>query len=239
MEIEQQPIAALTGFEQNPRTISAAKLASLKESIRTLGLFKPLLVWPDENGTLVVIGGNQRLRAVREMVADSQIEMKEIPTIRYTGSRAQAHTIALRDNNSDGDWDWNELAGYVAELDKLTSATDDLSMTLTGFDDNLLQDLRDLAGSVDADLNRFGSALSDQPEEPEPEPVVEDPEDDAQAKRQIARFTVGSVRGVISAEDYRRFLSVWQTHSDLTKSTDVPTILDSILRELEPVAEAK
>jgi len=238
MEIEYQPIGKLSGFEKNPRTISAAKLASLKESILSLGLFKPLLVWSDEQGGLVVIGGNQRLRAVREMVAADQIDLKDVPTIRYVGSQAQAKTIALRDNNSDGEWDWNALAGYISELDKLTDATDGLSMTLTGFDDNLLQDLRDLSGAVDADLNRFGSDLMDEMDESEPEPIEDAVEDDPQSKRQIARFTVGSIRGVITAEDYRRFLSVWQAHSELTKSTDVPTILGSILSDLEPVAKA-
>lgn len=244
MEIENQMLANLSGFEDNPRTISAAGVRKLKESITRFGLFKPLLIWENEAGRLVVIGGNQRLRAMREMVSDKQMEVDGVPCVRFNGTEAEARTVALRDNNSDGDWDWEDLGKYIAKLDNLSDSTD-LHLGLTGFDDTVIQDLRDLAGAVDADLTRFSNAETEDDEDAlydDEDDFEEEESEDPSTRRQIARFTVGSIRGVIGVEHYRRFLRCWQQHSDITKSTDIQTILDSILNALdvdntpEPVA---
>ena len=119
-------------------------------------------------------------------------------------------------------------------------------MSLTGFDDTLLQDLRDLSTAVDSNLDRYTSELEDEPE-PEvdedadqdaadldiDEQESDDVEHDPKTGRQVARFTVGSIRGQIGVDQYRRFLHVWQVHSDSTGSTDIKTILDSLLSNLE------
>jgi len=235
MEIENQKIANLSGFEDNPRTITASGVRKLKASITRFGLFKPLLVWENDAGRLVVIGGNQRLRVMREMVSDQQLPDDVIPCVRFDGSEAEARTVALRDNNADGDWAWEDLGKYIADLDKL-SADADLNIGLTGFDDTVIQDLRDLAGAVDSDLTRFSTAENEEDEDDlfdDGDDAEEADAEDPNTRRQIARFTVGSIRGVIGVEHYRRFLRCWQQHSDITKSTDIQTILASILTALD------
>ena len=56
---------ALRTFASNPRTISEERLATLRESIRTFGVYSPLVVRPSEvAGTWDVLAGNARLRAL-------------------------------------------------------------------------------------------------------------------------------------------------------------------------------
>lgn len=56
-------ISELKEWEKNPRTIRDDDYKLLRKNIRELGMFKPLLVMPDG----VVLGGNMRLKAYREM----------------------------------------------------------------------------------------------------------------------------------------------------------------------------
>jgi len=247
MELINTPINDLKPFDSNPREISDKKLDELKKSIQTFGLFKPILVWKDHDENLVVIGGNQRLRAITEMVSSNEIEMDTIPTIRWDGDKASAHTIALRDNNSDGDWAWDSLGNYIAELESMSQESG-LDLSLTGFEPTLIQDLKDLSTSVDSNLDRFTSKIEDDDDDEELDlseeslddedddiesPLSTDVESDSKTGRQVARFTVGSIRGQIGVEQYRRFLHVWQVYSDSTGSTDIKTILDSLLTDLE------
>lgn len=146
MQIETVSLSSLSSFEDNPRRISSDALARLKESIRSLGLFKPLLSWRDAGDRLVVIGGNQRLRAIREMVAAGEVEEGPIPVVVYDGDEVSARTIALRDNASEGEWEWASLASYVTDLEALArEAAIDLDLTLTGFDAKTLDGLHALA----------------------------------------------------------------------------------------------
>jgi hypothetical protein len=146
MQIDTVSLSALSSFEDNPRRISSDALARLKESIRSLGLFKPLLSWRDAGDRLIVIGGNQRLRAIREMVAAGEIEESPIPVVVFDGDEVSARTIALRDNASEGEWEWASLASYVTDLEALArDAAVDLDLTLTGFDAKTLDGLHALA----------------------------------------------------------------------------------------------
>lgn len=104
----------------NPRRIDAARLASLKDSmlndpdgVRD----RPLIALPD--GT--VIAGNMRLAAAREMGWET------IPTVFHDYDEQQARLVALRDNNSWGEWEDQSLAALLRELEE-----QDVDLELTG-----------------------------------------------------------------------------------------------------------
>jgi hypothetical protein len=234
IEIEYRNISLLSGFEDNPRSIDESGIKKLIDSIKQFGLFKPLLVWENSGGRLVVIGGNQRLRALRTMKDAGDQFPAEIPTIEFKGSEKAARIIALRDNKSDGDWDWQKLPTYVASL---TSMADDsqLDPELMGFGKEDLEDLIELAGSSDADLDRYSTAedtedafIEDNESGLSPEAAAKD-----KVRKRFARFVIGNVRGRITVNHYGEWLEVFEKYSDRLGTTDIPVIFAAMLDDLE------
>lgn len=122
MEVRHIPLAELSPMEGNPREISDDGLDRLKRSLMQHGLFRPLLGWEDpETGTVTVIGGNQRLRAISELAdAGKQptgLDLSAVPVVLYEGSWAQARAVAVRDNTYDGDWDLDSLQTWLTSVE--------------------------------------------------------------------------------------------------------------------------
>jgi hypothetical protein len=97
-------IKKLKPNSKNPRTISKKKFERLKKSItdfpKMLEL-RPIVV--DEN--FVVLGGNMRLRALKEL------GIKETFYIQQNDlTDEQKKQFVIKDNASYGDWDWDTLA---------------------------------------------------------------------------------------------------------------------------------
>lgn len=89
---------------KNPRTIKKAQLDKLIKSIddfpEMLEL-RPLVV--DEN--MVVLGGNMRLKALREL------KYTRVPYIQIEGlTEEQKEQFVIKDNVNYGDWDWDVLS---------------------------------------------------------------------------------------------------------------------------------
>lgn len=118
MKTEIQKIKDLKINPKNPRVIKDIKykrlLKSIEEFPEMLEL-RPIMV--DENN--IVLGGNMRLKACREL------KKKEVPTIRYTEEIHKAsylykekkipyeeacEQLVIKDNASFGEWDWDVLA---------------------------------------------------------------------------------------------------------------------------------
>jgi hypothetical protein len=89
---------------KNPRTIKKDKFEKLKKSIKELPKMlelRPIVV--DED--LVVLGGNMRLQAIKEL------GIKEVHYIQVNElSEEQKNQFIIKDNASFGDWDWDILA---------------------------------------------------------------------------------------------------------------------------------
>ena len=104
MRIIRVPIDQAVLWEKNPRGIKKADFERLKKQIKELGEYKPL-VGVEKDGKFVILGGNMRLRAYRELgvkevdisVVDAKTESAEI---RY----------ALSDNDRAGYYDEDQLA---------------------------------------------------------------------------------------------------------------------------------
>lgn len=202
----------LEPLEKNPRTISAEKRASLVRSIRELGLFRPLLVWSRADGEAVVIGGNQRLPILKELVSAGTPLVHEdgqrapgVPVTWFRGTEQQARIVALRDNANDGDWNYPLLTEYLSDLRE--GGADDALLALSGFDADALQDL---AGAYAA-----SSAPAPAPEPvppaatPPAPPAVPTPTGPLQdPAEQLVGVTIGHIRGKIKAPTYERLVKV-------------------------------
>lgn len=91
----------------NPRTIEERDFKKLCQSLIDNPEFfyaRPIIL-SNRTGILVAIAGNMRLRAAIE------IGMKEVPTVLIPNlSEDQEKEIIIRDNVSNGKWDWDILA---------------------------------------------------------------------------------------------------------------------------------
>lgn len=99
----------LEGLPSNPRNITREKLALLKKSVQEhpdMLSLRGLLVYQLDNGHYIAIGGNMRLKAMKELgytEAPCVIVPKETPI-----EEIKAYSII--DNNGFGKWDWDMLA---------------------------------------------------------------------------------------------------------------------------------
>ena len=96
------------GLPSNPREITRDALDKLVRSIQEcpeMLEYRELLVYP-YNGSLVIIGGNMRYRALMELGIKTAY-IKELPADMPVDKLRE---ITLKDNIAYGKWDWDELA---------------------------------------------------------------------------------------------------------------------------------
>ena len=93
---------------KNPRLIKDDKFKKLVKSIQEFPDMlnkRPLIVFTDVDGKYVVLGGNMRLKACKE------IGLKEIPIILADEwTEEQKAEFLIKDNVGFGEWDWDNLA---------------------------------------------------------------------------------------------------------------------------------
>jgi ParB-like chromosome segregation protein Spo0J len=93
---------------KNPRIIKDGKFQKLVKSIQEFPDMlnkRPLIVFTDVDNKYVVLGGNMRLKACKE------IGLKEIPIIvADEWTEEQKNEFLIKDNVGFGEWDWDSLA---------------------------------------------------------------------------------------------------------------------------------
>jgi ParB-like chromosome segregation protein Spo0J len=93
---------------KNPRIIKDGKFQKLVTSIKEFPDMlnkRPLVVFTDVDNKYVVLGGNMRLKACKE------IGLKEIPIIiADEWTEEQKNEFLIKDNVGFGEWDWDSLA---------------------------------------------------------------------------------------------------------------------------------
>jgi ParB-like chromosome segregation protein Spo0J len=136
---------------KNPRIIKDGKFQKLVKSIQEFPDMlnkRPLIVFTDVDNKYVVLGGNMRLKACKE------IGLKEIPIIvADEWTEEQKNEFLIKDNVGFGEWDWDSLAN---EWD--TEKLDDWGLNVPEFstdidysildDEDLADDLLDMANGV-------------------------------------------------------------------------------------------
>jgi len=107
MDIKRVPISDVEVWEKNPRNIKTEDFERLKKQIEELGVYKPLICY-QENGRYVTLGGNMRLRALKELKhRDIDISIVKAKT------EAMKIKYALSDNDRVGIYMEQELAELV------------------------------------------------------------------------------------------------------------------------------
>jgi site-specific DNA-methyltransferase (adenine-specific) len=100
-------IAEIKSNPKNPRVIKDEKFAKLVQSLKEFPQMlekRPLVCFTDTDGKLVVLGGNMRLKAAKE------IGLKELPVIIADDwTEEQKAQFLIKDNVGFGEWNWDEL----------------------------------------------------------------------------------------------------------------------------------
>lgn len=106
-KVEYKNLDELYHLDHNPRTITKANMDKLVESIKTNPDYfeaRPIIC-SDRTGKLVIIAGNQRLRAA------GIAGLAEVPVVVLHGlTEEREKEITIRDNVELGDWDIDLLA---------------------------------------------------------------------------------------------------------------------------------
>ena len=140
MQVKSLPITKfelnngqLEGLPKNPRFIRDERYLALKKSITEFPemlSYREIVAYPLENGKYVVIGGNMRLRACREMgLKDipAKILPKETPVEKL-------REFTIKDNVSFGQISWDDLANEWEQTEledwgmEMNFGTDDLDL---------------------------------------------------------------------------------------------------------------
>lgn len=127
MEIQNMKVSDLKYAPYNPRKIDEKELAKLKRSISEFGYVEPI-VWNQRTG--FVVGGNQRLKALREL----GIEEADVVVVDLDDAKEKALNVAL--NKISGEWDFIKLKDVLTDID-----TGEFDIELTGFDLDEIADL--------------------------------------------------------------------------------------------------
>jgi hypothetical protein len=147
MKIEHVKLSAIKSNPNNPRLIKDDKFKKLVQSIKDFPKMlelRPIVV----NDDMVVLGGNMRLKACKE------VGLKEVPIIKASElTDDQQREFIVKDNVGYGEWDWSMLANEWDEIElgdwgldvwQQASAVD-----YSILDDEDVQDqLDDMAGGV-------------------------------------------------------------------------------------------
>lgn len=104
--VEYKPLDELCHLERNPRKISKENMEKLVKSIKANPDYfeaRPIIC-SDRTGKLVIIAGNQRLRAAKTA------GLSEVPVVVLHGlSEEREREITIRDNVELGEWDFDIL----------------------------------------------------------------------------------------------------------------------------------
>jgi hypothetical protein len=93
---------------KNPRTIKDDRFEKLKKSIQDFPDMlnkRPLVCFTDTDGKYVVLGGNMRLKAAKDL------GLKELPIILADEwTEEQKAEFLIKDNVGFGEWEWEQIA---------------------------------------------------------------------------------------------------------------------------------
>ena len=139
MEVKNVNIDELRFAEYNPREITDKSFEDLKNSLKEFGFVEPAVV----NANNEIIGGHMRVRAAKET------GMEEVPVVYVNLTDDKAKILNLALNRITGRWATEKLSELITEL----KSSDDLDLTLSGFEDQELDYYNVGPDKFDEELN--------------------------------------------------------------------------------------
>ena len=130
--MERLPVKTLKANPNNPRVIRDEKFKKLVKSIKEFPEMleaRPVVVNPD----MVVLGGNMRLKALREA------GVEEAPVYIASWDEVKQRQFIIKDNVGFGEWDWDALANEWNEEE-----LEEWGLDIPGFEEE--PDFEDLIG---------------------------------------------------------------------------------------------
>ncbi len=118
--MQYRKLTELVKLSNNPRIISKEDMSRLEDSIAKFWVLegRPLIL-SNRTGSLVIIAGNQRYTACKKL------GIKEVPTVLMEWlSEEDEGEIVIRDNISNGSWNWDTLANEWDSLPLLDFGLD-------------------------------------------------------------------------------------------------------------------
>ena len=146
------PINQIKPNPKNPRVIKDDKFKKLFKSIEEFPQMlekRPLVCFTDVDGKFVVLGGNMRLKASKE------VGLKELPILLADDwTEEQKNEFLIKDNVGFGEWNWDELntdwdseqlENWGLDVPKFETEVD---YSILDDDDELNQQLDDMTNGV-------------------------------------------------------------------------------------------
>ena len=156
-------LGAVNFAPYNPRVMDKEQSRALRASLLKHGMVLNLVVQRDSAayGSMVLIGGHQRVRVMRELCAEKKWpEPQELPAVVLDVPDATAKQLNVSLNNVEGDFDPDKLGLLFADI-RLDMSADDI--LATGFDVGEIDELMRLSMPPDdlaAMLEREASEIS-------------------------------------------------------------------------------
>lgn len=144
LDLIEENEGQLFGLPANPREIAPEKFELLKADIQKYPQFlqyNSIKVYPMDNGKYIVIGGNMRCRALKEL------GYKEVPCVIIPKEThvAELRALLIIDNASFGRWDWPKLTS--GDWDAAQLQDWGLDVPIMGDNGNDWDNLADIQGS--------------------------------------------------------------------------------------------
>lgn len=126
MELLTVRISRLDPWSKNPRGITIEGMERLKRQLLKRKQYKPLIVKPADGDRFIVLGGNMRLEAMKQLGVT-----EVVVSVVHPKSEAEDLEYAMSDNDLIGKYDREGLAELVLPV-KDELALEDFQITLGG-----------------------------------------------------------------------------------------------------------
>lgn len=156
-------LGAVNFAPYNPRVMDKDQSRALRASMLKHGMVLNLVVQKNSemHGSMILIGGHQRVRVMREICAEKGwAEPEELPSVVLDVPDSMAKQLNVSLNNVEGDFDPDKLGLLFADIRLDMTAEDILA---TGFDVGELDELVRLVapvGDLADQLEKEAAALS-------------------------------------------------------------------------------